>query len=352
MTGRSCFYSAVRLCKGKIMNKVDVIIPIYKPDKGFFSLMDMLLKQTVPVDRIILMNTEERYFNQLIYGTTFKEKYKNVVVYHHSKREFDHGNTRNRAVKRSEADVFIMMTQDAIPADEFLVEKLLEPLKKDKIAISYARQLPKQDASEIESFVRSFNYPDEDMVKSKEDLERLGVKTYFCSNVCAAYNRRIFVELGGFVRHTIFNEDMIFAAKAVTEGYSIAYAAGARVFHSHNYTNKEQFKRNFDLGVSQADHPEIFDGIPSESEGKKLVKLTREHFRKEKKQKELIKFYVNCAFRLMGYKLGKNYKRLPKALVKRFTMNRDYWRYYQMKREVSRIDATKGYGKNADKEGE
>ncbi len=334
------------------MNKVDVIIPIYKPDKGFFDIMDMLLKQTVPVGRIILMNTEERYFNQLIYGTTFKEKYKNVVVYHHSKREFDHGNTRNRGVRHSEADVFVMMTQDAVPADEFLIEKLLEPLQMEKAAISYARQLPRQGATEIESFVRSFNYPDGDMEKSEKDLERLGIKTFFCSNVCAAYKREVFVELGGFVRHTIFNEDMIFASKAVRAGYSIVYASGAKVYHSHDYTNKEQFKRNFDLGVSQADHPEVFEGIPSESEGKKLVKLTRKHFLKEKKRKELLKFYVNCGFRLVGYKLGKNYKKLPRALIKRFTANKDYWRHYQMKREASRIDATKGYGKNADKEGE
>ena len=80
--------------------------------------------------------------------------------------------------------------------------------------------------------------------------------------------REIYEELGGFVRHTIFNEDMIYAAKAVEAGYSVAYAADAQVVHSHNYTNGQQFHRNFDLGVSQAEHPEIFAAYPSESEGK------------------------------------------------------------------------------------
>lgn len=345
-------FAAPSICaKRKDMDKVDVIIPTYRPEKSFFTLMDMLSKQTVPIRKIILMNTEESYFDQLIYGTKFKETYINVEVHHHSKREFDHGNTRNKGVKYSDGDVFVMMTQDAIPADEFLIEKLLEPLKKEKNAISYARQLPKRDAGEIERFVRSFNYPDKDVEKGKADLSKLGIKTYFCSNVCAAYKRDIFVELGGFVKHTIFNEDMIFAAKAVNAGYSIAYASGARVYHSHNYTNKQQFKRNFDIGVSQADHPEVFEGIPSESEGKKLVKLITAQFCKEKKKRELLKFYVNCGCRLLGYKLGKNYKKLPKGVVKKFTMNKDYWRYYQMKREATRIDATKGYGKNTDKEG-
>lgn len=54
---------------------------------------------------------------------------------------------------------------------------------------------------------------------------------------------------------------MIYAAKAVEAGYSIAYAADAEVVHSHNYTNGQQFHRNFDLGVSQAEHPEVFGGV-------------------------------------------------------------------------------------------
>ena len=45
---------------------------------------------------------------------------------------------------------------------------------------------------------------------------------------------------------------MIYAAAAIQAGYRIAYAAQARVVHSHNYTFRQQFCRNFDLGVSQA----------------------------------------------------------------------------------------------------
>ena len=33
--------------------------------------------------------------------------------------------------------------------------------------------------------------------------------------MCAAYRRDIYEELGGFIKHTIFNEDMIYAAGAV-----------------------------------------------------------------------------------------------------------------------------------------
>ena len=56
-------------------------------------------------------------------------------------------------------------------------------------------------------------------------------------------------------------------AKAVQAGWKIAYCAGAKVYHCHNYTCVEQFHRNFDNGVSQAQHPEVLKGLPSESEG-------------------------------------------------------------------------------------
>ena len=240
--------------------EIDVIIPLYKPGKELFTLLDKLGSQSVPVHQVILLNTEEKYFEQLIYGIRFLETYQNVKVYHVSKREFDHGGTRRMGVKKSSADVFVMMTQDAMPKDDRLIEKLVEPLQ-GEVAVAYARQLPREDSTPVESYTREFNYPAKSRIKSAADLDSLGIKTFFCSNVCAAYRREIYEELGGFVRHTIFNEDMIYAAKAVEAGYSVAYAADAQVVHSHNYTNGQQFHRNFDLGVSQAEHPEISDGF-------------------------------------------------------------------------------------------
>ena len=38
---------------------VDVIIPVYRPGERFYSLLRMLAVQTLPVERLILINTEE-----------------------------------------------------------------------------------------------------------------------------------------------------------------------------------------------------------------------------------------------------------------------------------------------------
>lgn len=53
------------------MKEVDIIIPVYKPDKSFFVLIDKLEHQTVAINKIILMNTEQKYYDRLLYGTSF-----------------------------------------------------------------------------------------------------------------------------------------------------------------------------------------------------------------------------------------------------------------------------------------
>ena len=302
-----------------------MIIPVYKPGTELFALLERLENQTAAVQNIILLNTEKKYFEQLVQGNPkFFDDHQNIKIYHLSRHEFDHGGTRHMGINRSDAEVFLTMTQDAMPVDKYLVERLVQGLS-EGVAVAYARQRPSESSSELERISRAFNYPETSCVKTKNDIKTMGIKAFFCSNVCAAYRRDVYDELGGFIRHTIFNEDMIYAAKAVKAGYSIAYQAQAQVIHSHNYTNMQQLRRNFDLGVSQADHPEIFDGVSSESEGKKLVGAA---WRRLKKKRQLYKFpgfIVQCCFKYTGYLLGKHYRRLPRRWVLALTDNRPYW---------------------------
>lgn len=333
------------------LERVDVIIPTYKPDEKFLELIEKLENQTVKVQRIIIMNTEQKYFDRLVYGTSFSKKYKNVIVKHLSKREYDHGRTRNKGVRLSDTGIFVMMTQDAVPADEFMLEELVGGLESENAAVSYGRQLAMDDSSEAEKFTRNFNYPDEKLVKTAADIGRMGIKAFFCSNVCAAYKRDIFDSLGGFINHTIFNEDMIFAAGAISAGYGIAYCPDARVYHSHDYTNMEQFHRNFDLGVSQADHPEVFAKTASESEGIRLVKMTVDHLSQNKLKRKIPGLVIKSGFRYAGYLMGKNYRKLPRKLVVKCSSNREYWARDNIIKASSRIDATKGYGKSEEEKG-
>lgn len=307
--------------------KVDVVIPTYKPGKKFSRLLKMLQRQTWPVGKIIVMNTEKSFWNE--HGF---EGIKNLEVHHLTKEEFDHGETRNRGMRFSRADIVVFMTDDVVPADEHLIEALVKAFEQrgpegEAVIMAYARQLPDKDCPLAERYTRSFNYPEESCVKTRADLEQMGIKTFFASNVCCAYDREKFWFQGGFIRRTIFNEDMIFAGKALLQDdYAVAYAAGARVIHSHNYNCRQQFKRNFDLAVSQADHPELFGCVRSESEGIRLVKSTA-HFLIHRGKPWLVPgLVVKSGFKFLGYRAGKCYRLLPKWLILKLTMNREYWK--------------------------
>lgn len=305
---------------------IDILIPTCKPASGFEVLIKRLEEQTIKPANIRIINTRKEWWEQRIDTDSFLTAHPTVKLEHIEPAEFDHGATRNRGMEESQAEYVVCMTQDAIPLDAHLLEELIKPFSDSRVAVSYARQLPAADASPIEVFTRSFNYPAQDRVKGKEDIPELGIKTYMCSNVCAMYRRDIYESQGGFIRHTIFNEDMIYAAGVIQAGYRIAYVAGAGVVHSHNYSGIQQFHRNFDLGVSQADHPEIFEAVPSESEGIKMVKQTAKYLCSHGKWYLLPKLVWQSGWKYLGYRTGKHYRKLSRKKIMRYTMNVNYWK--------------------------
>lgn len=304
--------------------KVDVIIPVYKPDERFERLMERLQKQTLQPNHIYILNTISDETRDRDRTESYRHM-ERVSVVDILQQDFNHGGTRNQGVQMSNADFVVMMTQDAVPADSGLLEALIAPFGDEKVAAAYARQLATKQVGMIEQYTRTFNYPEEDMVKTLEDLPRLGIKTYFCSDVCAAYRKETYEQMGGFVTKTIFNEDTIMASRLIHAGYKVYYAAGAKVYHAHKYTGKQQFQRNFDLGVSHREYREIFDHVRSESEGMKLVKQTAEYLIKMGKPWKVVELLWQSGCKFLGYRFGKKYDRLPMWLVRLCSSQKSYW---------------------------
>ena len=203
--------------------KVDLIIPTYKPGEKFKKSLKRLAQQTRKPDRIILINTEAQYFDEEMI-----RPYDNVEVHHIKKENFDHGATRDYGASLAEdADILMFMTDDAIPKDKYLVENLIKAFNDPKVSAAYGRQMADPKKNYIEYYTRIFNYPEESRIKRREDLDTLGIKTFFCSNVCSAYRKTDYDAMGGFEHKTIFNEDRIMASKLIEDGNAVAYQADA-----------------------------------------------------------------------------------------------------------------------------
>lgn len=280
--------------------KVSVIIPTLNAGKDLPDLLRMLLKQERPADEILVVDSASEDNTIEICKACDA-----VSLIQIKREEFDHGGTRDMALRKTSGDIVVFLTQDVIPADEHFLENLIAPFSRDeKIALSTGRQLPKSDATPMEKLVRAYNFPEESSIRTKEDLPRLGIKTYFCPDVCCAYRREIYLELGGFDYPLKTNEDMFFASKVIHAGYSISYTADAKVYHSHNLTLREQYRRNYIQGY-EIEKRKSELGIESYGqEGLRMVRYVSGELLKQGRILSVIRFGFDCCARKLGNSAG------------------------------------------------
>lgn len=310
----------VRIYKDGDSLKISVIIPTRNAQNYINDLIIELLNQTIEPYEIIIIDTNSKDNTREI-----SKKYSKVKFISIKDNEFNHGGTRNKGAEIAKGDIIVFMTQDAIPYDNYFIENLVKPLFKDDIVASYGRQIPRNNASELEKFSRYFNYPEFDIIKSKEDINILGIKAFFFSNVCSAFIKGYFYSIKGFPEDTIMNEDMIIASKILFDNKKTFYSSNAKVIHSHNYTYIQQFRRNFDVGVVFNDNKEYFENIKNESEGIKFVKEAIKYLVNTKKAHLIPNLIIQSGFKFIGYKFGKKYEILPINIVKKMSMHSFYF---------------------------
>ena len=280
--------------------KLSVIIPTLNAEKELPALLEALGRQTVQPEEILVIDSESADRTAEIARSFDRVRFMTV-----RRKDFDHGRTRDEALRQSAGDVVVFLTQDAVPADEQCLANLIRPLREDGVAVSAGRQLPRADATPMERLVRSFNYPETSHIRSEADVQKMGIKTFFCSDVCAAYNRKIYEELGGFVYPLKTNEDMFFAAQAIRGGYRVAYAAEARVLHSHNFSLKEQYERNRIQGYEIERHRPLLGNVSQASEGFRLARFVSCGLLKRGRVLSFARFGLDCFARLFGSRAGR-----------------------------------------------
>lgn len=281
---------------------VSVVIPTLNAEREIGPLLDDLLVQTVAPGEVLVVDPSSDDATRDVVASYADRGVSLEVI---ARAEFNHGATRHRAFVRTSGEYTLFMTQDAVPSDARYVEKLIEPLEADgSIALVSGRQLPKPDARRFEQLVRAFNYPDEPSVRGAEDLPRYGIKTFFASDVCSAYRRTAYMECGGFAPVNT-NEDMLMAARFIAAGHKVAYEPSAAVYHSHNLTPAQQFRRNREVGAFLAAHGDDLMGASEVGEGGRLVRAVASQLLREGRLGEFAAFGFDCAARLAGNRAGR-----------------------------------------------
>lgn len=301
--------------------KISLIVPTLNAGKYIEPLLQRLEDQTVPIDEIVVIDSESDD------DTIAKaQKFADVKTMTVLRKDFNHGGTRDLAIQQTTGDVILCITQDALPCDEHYVERLIAPFAEDeKIAMASGRQVPRPDANPIEKLTREFNYPEVCFTRSKEDISRLGVKTFFASDCCSAYRRSAYEAIGGFDKHILINEDMKIAAQFIYAGYKIAYVGTAGVWHSHDYSLKQQYTRNFDVSAFMTMHPELFANISATTEGIKMVKWVEKKLLLQGRLFCAAYYIVESGVKFLANRKGRGFRNMPKEKILKCTMHRNYW---------------------------
>ena len=278
---------------------ISVIVPTLNAGRQIDTLLTRLEQQTRKPDEIIVVDSSSEDITQEMIKR--HPEVKLIVI---DRKNFNHGGTRDAMLRESTGDFVLFLTQDAMPSGNDYIAKIVAPFADDEVALVYGRQLPRKDARPAEALVRKYSYGDESMVITKADIPSLGIKAFHSTDVCAAYRRTAYLEVGGFETDVLTNEDMFIAARFLHAGWMIVYEAIATVIHSHNFTFKQQYKRNYIQGVEIAKHKDILGDASLSGEGFSLVKYTLGGLLRQGHVIEAMRFTVDCGFRLIGNRNG------------------------------------------------
>jgi len=307
--------------KRELNMNISIIIPTYNAEKYLPSLLEKLKNQTInDFELIIIDSSSEDKTVEIARQYTDK-----IIII--PKKEFDHGGTRTKASKLAKGEIIVFFTQDALPYNEYTVENIIKVFKTDNmIGAAYGKQVSYPDTNLFGKHLREFNYRDEFYIRELKDKEKYGIKTAFISNSFSAYRKSALEKIRWFKDGLILGEDTYAGAKLLLEGYKIAYVPEAKVYHSHSYTFFQEFKRYFDIGVFHKSENWIIRNFgKAEGEGLRYIKSEFNYLIENKAYNLIPEWFFRNFFKYLGYKLGYNYEKLPKWLIKKLSMHKQWW---------------------------
>lgn len=197
-----------------------IIIRAYNEEKHIGRLLDGIMQQTVRDVQIVLVDSGSTD------GTVTVASRYPVEVVSIRPQEFTFGRSLNLGITHATADLIVMASAHVYPVYPDWLERLLEPFRDEKVALTYGKQRGAETSKFSEHQVFRQWFPEQSDWRQPHP---------FCNNANAAIRKQLWRKhpydetLPGL-------EDLAWARWAHEQGYSIAYSAEAEVVHVHNET--------------------------------------------------------------------------------------------------------------------
>jgi rhamnosyltransferase len=179
------------------------------------------------------------------------EIHEHLHLYNIDQSEFEHGKTRNFAISKSSGELIVLLTQDAIPANDYWLAIMVDTLESKDIAGVFGRHIAHKNHPKLihRDLDIHFNRMNETPIRKIEDWNSykddasLRQRLHFFSNNNSALKRNIW-EKSPFPE-VDYGEDQTWAKKVIEKGYSLAYQHDSIVHHSHNFSLTQSCVRNW-----------------------------------------------------------------------------------------------------------
>ncbi len=155
--------------------------------------------------------------------------------------EYYPGTILNMAIKEAKGKIIVFQNSDAVPVNQFALERLIAPFKNPEIQATCSRQIPRPDAALWVQREYEVSFPDIDETPSWISL-----------SLPMAAMRKSAWEEHHFYADAWGSEDSEWGHWAEQNGKKIQYVKDALVMHSHNYTLRQLYGRKFIEGEADA----------------------------------------------------------------------------------------------------
>jgi rhamnosyltransferase len=295
---------------------ISVLIPVKDGGADLVRCLEAIARQRVDADvEVVVVDSGSRD------GSAERARLHGARVHEIPAGEFHHGRTRNLAASLSAGDLLVFTSQDAYAASDTWLADLTAPLAtSDDVAGVYGRQLPHEDATPPERYFLDFLYGAEPRHQRLERKESLSFEVTLFSNVNSAIPRRLW-ERYPFAEDVVMSEDQEWSRRVLHAGLEIVYEPRAAVHHSHSYSLAGAMRRFFDSGVSA--ERSYVDGGASKaalwSAGARYARGELSWLWRTGQRRWIPYAAVYELAKFTGLQLGRQHRRLPRALVSRMS---------------------------------
>lgn len=152
------------------------------------------------------------------------------------------GDVLNRAMRETDGEYVVFLNSDCTPQSDDWLEQLLTGFDGPDVAAVFGRQVPRPDCWRL--FAR-------DVENTYGDGEA-HARWRHCFSMASSAIRRSVWERQPFDESLRYSEDVDWTWRARQAGLRIRYVAASVVMHSHNYSLRQWYRRQYGEGRAEA----------------------------------------------------------------------------------------------------